>query len=799
MKTRSDRVERSAPAFAARIAEVFNGPARSGGKPWFTIKNQDAGPVEILIYDQIGKDWWTGEGTEAKAFVEALAKIPKSQEIVLRINSPGGNVHDGMAIYNQLAERRDKVTVKVDGEAASIASVVALAGRSLEMPKNSWLMVHDPWGIVQGNAEDLRRAAVMLDKHRDGIIAVYADKTKSSKADIEKWMKEETWFTGEDAKVAGFADKVTGEITIQACFDHSRFEKTPKQLVENKTAGQENNIMRDKIIAKLKNLGIQFADTATDEELEALLTTAAANTNKTKPKAKAKVLVAAGAPDDAEAEDEETDSPSDAASTEVTDRRKPVQVDPTIATMRAVQVDPTITAMRADLNRVQAHLDKERKGRIEGVVDQCIAEDRLPGAQRDKWVARALADESVLDDLRAMQPRRLGADPVGIVITGEAPMDIQRGILTLRDPLASFLRGNVVNMDVIGANAKQMATEITKHRKKLDVILNANTVDPALKRNVILADMMRAYRRRLVMLNVFATRFVNVPLQGTDKVSMPFFDLDTSATSNFANATGYLFAEDTAVAAREITINKRKYKALTFSSDEFRRQPYFSPPTSLLLKAEQLALDVWLDVLSVVTVANYGVEVLDAEAGTFDVDDVITIRKHCQNADWPDTGRALVLGTEHEAGLLADESLKFFLNANSDQSLRVGATGRLLNFEMFYSPRIPSNSEALAGFAVLPEAVLVATAPIAPAPGVRSILLSYDLVVDPELGIAFEYRFWGEAQMDKDREVVEVNYGYAKGNSAALKRITDGSAQGSSSSSQSSVNSSSSSSSSPSY
>jgi hypothetical protein len=173
-----------------------------------------------------------------------------------------------------------------------------------------------------------------------------------------------------------------------------------------------------------------------------------------------------------------------------------------------------------------------------------------------------------------------------------------------------------------------------------------------------------------------------------------------------------------------------------------------------------------------------------------DVDDVITVRKACQNADWPEMGRSLVLGTDHEAAILADESLKHYQNSGDTAPLREGSSGRLLGFDMFYSPRIPANGEDLSGFACLPPAILVATAPIQPAPGVRQQLLSYDLMVDPDSGMALEYRYWGEATLDQDREVVECNYGYLRGNASALKRITTAASANSSSSSQSSSSSS---------
>lgn len=761
---------------------AFNGPSGVANK-WFEVKAADNGPTEICIYDRIGRDWWSGEGTEAKAFVDALKAIPMAQEITLRINSPGGNVHDGMTIYNRLAERRDKVTVIVDGVAASIASVIAMAGKDLQMPRNSLLMIHDPWGMVEGSASEMRKAADMLDKHRDAIVSVYELKTGADPKDIKQWMSDETWYTGDDAKAAGFADTVTDEISFQACADLSAFKRVPEQL---KT--KDNSMNRKKVEARLKKLGITFAATATDAELQALLLEAA---KKTKAKAESSSSEESAASEDPADENEEEVEGEDPEPAPTNRLKKGVQ--------NRIKPDPEMATMRTELNRVNAHLAKERKTRIEAVVDACIDNDQVPAPQRDKWIARALADEAVLDDLREMPSRPPGSAPVQAVITSEAPRDIERGLMALRAPIQSWLRGNPMEMKTISANAMAMAVNIELHRKKLQVILNTNTIDPNLKRNVIMSDMMRAFKRRLLMLNVFSTTYTNVPLEGTNKIIVPFYELDTASSTDFVPATGYTFSEDTAAGSRELTVNRRKYKSMNFTSETFRRQPYFQPSVALGLKAEQLAVDVWLDILSIIKADPYGASVFDAEASTFDTDDLILLQKVADDSDWPDLGRAAVLGTSHKAALLSDDSLKHFQNSGSTEPLREGSTGRLSAFDMFYSPRIPTNGEDLAGFICLPQAAIVATAPIAPAPGVRQTLLAYDVVIDPQTGIAFEYRYGAETWMDKDREVVECNYGFAKGNASALKRITSGSANFSSSSSDSSVNSSSSSSSSPSF
>ncbi|MCK5219101.1 Clp protease ClpP, partial [bacterium] len=118
--------------------------------------------VEILIYDQIGEDWF-GDGVQAKKFAEELRDLGDIETIELRINSPGGSVWDGNAIYNTLRGHKATVNVTIDGLAASIASVIAMSGDTITMPENALMMIHNPATIAFGEAEEMRKAANMLD------------------------------------------------------------------------------------------------------------------------------------------------------------------------------------------------------------------------------------------------------------------------------------------------------------------------------------------------------------------------------------------------------------------------------------------------------------------------------------------------------------------------------------------------------------------------------------------------------------------------------------------------------------
>lgn len=184
--------------------------------------------AEILIYDEIGASFW-GEGVSAKQFVKDLAGLEASQ-ITVRINSAGGDVFDGLAIYNALRRHDASIVTQIDSLAASIASIIALAGEDVRMADNAFFMIHDPSGIEWGTAEDMRKMADLLDKVGGSLANVYADKTGKPVAEIQDWMKAETWFDGEEAKAAGFVDALFKGKKIEARADLSAFHRIPEAL-----------------------------------------------------------------------------------------------------------------------------------------------------------------------------------------------------------------------------------------------------------------------------------------------------------------------------------------------------------------------------------------------------------------------------------------------------------------------------------------------------------------------------------------------------------------------------------------
>ncbi len=195
-----------------------------------TVKFQARGNRgEIWLYDQIGASFW-GDGVTAKSFQKELNALGKVTAIDLRINSPGGDVFDGFAIYNMLAQHPATIDVYVDGVAASIASIIAMAGDKIRMAKNSMMMIHNPQGVAIGDENEMDRVKSLLKQVKNNLTTTYVDRTGNKAAKVEEWMNEETWFTSDAAVDNGFADAVISEQAVSACFDLSPFRNAPQAL-----------------------------------------------------------------------------------------------------------------------------------------------------------------------------------------------------------------------------------------------------------------------------------------------------------------------------------------------------------------------------------------------------------------------------------------------------------------------------------------------------------------------------------------------------------------------------------------
>ena len=214
-------------------------------KNWYNIKAEDStNSADIYIFDEIG-----AYGITAKGFIEEI-KAYKDSPINLHINCIGGDVFEGMAIYNVLKKRTAKTTIYIEGIAASMGSVIALAGDEVIMAENSLFMIHNAWGGAMGEANEMRKTAALLEKISSEIADIYTKKTRLPYDKVKDMMDEETWLSAEEAFNFGFVDSISDAIKVAAKYDVSKFKNITDKEIQTKLSV---NLKSKKMTEELKN------------------------------------------------------------------------------------------------------------------------------------------------------------------------------------------------------------------------------------------------------------------------------------------------------------------------------------------------------------------------------------------------------------------------------------------------------------------------------------------------------------------------------------------------------------------
>jgi ATP-dependent Clp endopeptidase proteolytic subunit ClpP len=214
-------------------------------KNWYNIKAEASSKsADVYIFDEIGTF-----GLTAQSFIEEI-KSYKNTPMSLHINCVGGDVFEGMAIYNVLKKRTARTTVYIEGIAASMGSVIALAGDDVVMAENSLFMIHNAWGGAMGEATEIRKTAALLDKISGEIADIYTKKTNLPYNRVKEMMDEETWLSADEAFNLGFIDSISDAIKVAAKYDVSKFKNITDKEIQNKLSV---NLKSKKMTEELKN------------------------------------------------------------------------------------------------------------------------------------------------------------------------------------------------------------------------------------------------------------------------------------------------------------------------------------------------------------------------------------------------------------------------------------------------------------------------------------------------------------------------------------------------------------------
>ena len=423
-------------------------------KNWYEIKAQAKSdqPIEVLIYDEIG-----GWGITAAQFVRDVKALGNGP-INVRINSPGGSVFDGLAIYHYLSSRPD-VTVTVDGIAASIASIIAMAGTKRVMPASAYLMIHNPWTGAIGEAKDLREQADLLDKLGETLAGIYAKVTKKGKEAIRAMMDAETWIDGNMALSDGFMTDLTDAQPIYAKVRADRFTCTPTALVQ---AAAPSELMVDDCVSwndstgtaygeiveikregtlELPDAGILVAASAADP---AALVQRHQPIPGTDAFVEGDILVGLNFSQLTKVEGLKIVETEDSADSTKQTMQKLLQSLTAAGLISSVDIAEDTAVTEFEINfanfakakaDAQASLDEIANAKIIATVEAAIADGRIMASGKDAWVAQIKSDAKASDLLAVIQTMKPGSDPVGApVSSGEKASDLRAEFDRITDP-----------------------------------------------------------------------------------------------------------------------------------------------------------------------------------------------------------------------------------------------------------------------------------------------------------------------------------------------------------------------------
>jgi ATP-dependent Clp endopeptidase proteolytic subunit ClpP len=410
----------------------------------FAIRGEGSETLEIDVYDVIG-DSWFGDAVTAKSVRASLKGAKNAKQITLRVNSAGGDVFDGFAIYNLLNEHPAHVVAHVDALAASMASVIVMAADEIHIAPNAMLMIHNPWTMAMGDAEDLRAGAELLDKLRGQIADAYVARTGLERDEVLALMDAETWMTAAEAKERGFVDVVKSakkksrdDAKALAAFDLSGFYQTPAVFAKAVT----------RAIARMDRARAEEIKAMSDEEMTELRTLLGLEPEATGAEILDAVKALKGDKEEPAEEQPPPDGEANALRAQLATRDA--------AYREALEQRDTA---RAQLARFE---DEE----IKALVDGAIAREPGLGPKRGALEKLARSDRGTFEELHG------SASPAGPILGQVAKSDARRGrssagmsdrealfFRTLKNARVKNAAGTLANDDELRVMARERAAE----------------------------------------------------------------------------------------------------------------------------------------------------------------------------------------------------------------------------------------------------------------------------------------------------------------------------------------------------
>lgn len=685
----------------------------------FEVKAAAEGPVEISIHGFVGPSYWDDSSVSEHQFLDALKNIANTRELVVRINSQGGSVKDGLGIYNAIKRWQGKTTAHITGFACSIASVIPLACDEVISPKSSLWMIHDPLCYTEGNSADHAKSMEMLETCAATMAAIYSEKTGKTRKQMRDAMSEETWLTGEEAKAFNLVDSTSDDVVDLSAQEIIENYNVPQRLVAMLSskipsqAGQpkqEDTMNKKAILALLAEHGKPLAEDAKDEAILAGLQSLVEANKVTKEKADA---------------------------------------------LKVAEPDVLIT--QAEYRALQAEIKAEKERRVTNEVIMLLA-DRPQAGKADVWIAQVLTTPSAIEILKNMpiQARDPHTPPVRDQHGGAG--DWTGGGNSLVEAYRKFKPGperqqfaldNWHTLEQAHQQANIRAMSSLPMHEQLRRAMSpraANTYNASLVTDRLADGVITTIGVKLAALRGFSRDFGVDTLKPRATVQVR---KATVASTTLTNATNFEQTDSTttnvAVSVAQIT------QPWGVSNDELNKGHQLVQVAQKNAQAFANAIsDIWTALL---TTANYGTGLSIGAAATFDASDLAPIYAAAKNYG----SKNLILDGGHLAYLLPTDKFKF----------RLGEEGAY-NFDLIAEQnRWTGATTNVVGFITDPGAIAVASGLPATLPA--SEFLELNTVNVPSLDLTVLLTHWFSRGSRSHFMSYDVMFGAAAGDTTAAE------------------------------
>lgn len=685
--------------------------------------------AEIRIYDNIGIKTDETPGYFATAFGAALAMVPKNDPVKIRINSRGGALPEAQAICALILERRGRTECVIDGVCMSSATLIACSCDTVSMVEGGLYMIHNPNAVRDGDANDFRNAAKVLDNYKSFALRLYADKTSLSESELSEMMDKTTFLDAQEALELGFIDKIIEEgfVMLEPLPLHGNLS-VPNKFKKLFTKGETNMPNKTNNPADPVVKDPQPQPTPQPEP----------------PKS------------DPQPAPEPTPQPEPPKKDEPQADPQPISPEPPPVNQAQIAI------MQAQLAALQAKQKETDKRNATKFVDSAIQAGKIDNSSKDFWVTQIMDNPEMRAELEKLPAKTVKEAPV---------IEPVHGSVSVKDIEEQFLALNKA-----GKTNEKFGLMFAHNRFLKDALAtNAVTVSDDLKEtfietNIVLTEFFEPLRG---FMDGFTTTWSDLPRKGKDTMQVAVVKRPDDPVMNYNPAKG-LQTGSREVESIEIKLDKHKTVGLTYNSLTSNAQPHEHLSKHFEIMLQDLREAIVNSVLEIVTIDNFSgvVAAEGVESEDFDRDHVTAARKACNKAKWPRNNRWMYLNLDYEEALLNDSRLITWAGL-AEKAIATSAEGilpRLLGFDIIASDFINDNSERLVGFCCRKDAIGVVGAPYKVDPAVSKIA-DYEVISDPVTGLSIGRQTWAEAAKRNVNVVYECLFGVGVLNKHSLLRM----------------------------